>query len=605
VKHATEFDSLSRMDVSKFPIRLHLPECQRSKLGFCEETPDALADWCSNLPMTNTQEAAKFLYMGIKALLQWQAAPELRLAMLETIRPYIHSICAQLEKHTIDTRKQLSRAQVQISTLTQNMSNNMANAYLIAAADHLGRKYQPGLSETELAVALHRALSETGFTILRAYQHYVSSPKNAWINLHQCYRLVCMTHLEHFRVSDDALCYLEGSTPKDAYTRVLLLGAAKPNKLRGGDMATFYNAIELWTDHCQLEPETSTDDDEESLFVIDLNRDLGPVYRQHLRNPEQHLLFALNPQPLVDCLRHWAGNPSGKHPITVPGRLSDELINHAVQSWGILWQRSFRRNQSGHEIEFCVGLSALHYFSAGQQTFDDLMENLKPRAMADSDFSDHQHGSSQTDVWNESLRASSKKMAAFDSSTQKVSDFIRRYHGEDTPPDTSTTLYPIQRTRVINNGPGGYCLEWPNTPEASLQTGELIGVREQLHGRWSVAVVRWIRQSQEQKMQFGVELLAPRAESAAVQLKPKTGEPGPFLRALYIPGIKATAQPPTLIVPRLPFRTGNKVELVHVDITGKQQLVKRLTSTNSFSQFQFRVAGARGPSPKGPGLFTR
>ena len=584
----------------KFPIRLHLPDCQRAQLSFCEEDPVALVNWCSELPMANTQEASKHLYVAMRELLQWNAPPELRLSMLEVIRPYIHSICAQLEQHTLDLKKRLNRSQLQIATLTQNLHGNLANAYLIASADHFGRKHPEPLAESRLALAMHRALTESGAMILRAYQHYVSAPKNAWLNLHQCYRLVEAAQLESYRISDDSLCYVETSTPQDAYIRILLLGAAKPNKLRGGDMATFYNAIELWTDQCLIMPETQArqTEAEESLFVIDLNRDLGPVYRQHLRNPEKHLIYALNPQNLVDNLRHWAANPSGKHPITVPGKLSDELVNHAVQSWGILWQRSFRRNQAEHTIEFCIGLSALHYFSAGQQTFEDLMENLRPRALADSDFSDDSNAATASDVWNESMRASSKKMAAFDSPTQKVTDFIRRYHGEDITHIPATPLYPVQNTRVINSGPGGYCLEWPKSPDASIQTGELVGIREQSHGMWSVAVVRWIRQSRDQNMQFGIELLAPRAESAAVQLRPKTGKAGPFLRALYIPGIKATAQPPTLIVPRLPFRTGNKVELIHIDINGKQQLVKRLTSTNSFSQFQFRAAGARSTGSK-------
>ena len=592
----------------EFPIRLHLPDCQRPQLSFCEENVEALVNWCSDLPMANTQEASKHLYVAMRELLQWRAAPELRLSMLEVIRPYVHSICAQLEQHTVDLKKRLNRSQLQIATLTQNLHGNLANAYLITAADHFGRKHPEPMTEARLALAMHRALTESGAMILRAYQHYVSAPRNAWLNLHQCYRLVEASQLQAYRISDESLCYVENSTLQDAYVRILLLGAAKPNKLRGGDMATFYNAIELWTEQCLLMPESQArqSEAEESLFVIDLNRDLGPVYRQHLRNPEQHLIFSLNPQLLVDNLRHWAANPSGKHPITVPGRLSDELINHAVQSWGILWQRSFRRNQSEHEIDFCVGLSALHYFSAGQQTFEDLMEYLRPRALADGDFSEDDNESLNTDVWNESMRASSKKMAAFDSSTKKVADFIRRYHGEDITHIPSDPLYPIQKTRVVNSGPGGYCLEWPHSPDTAIQTGELIGIREQTHGMWSVAVVRWIRQSRDQNMQFGIELLAPRAESAAVQLRPKTGQPGPFLRALYIPGIKATAQPPTLIVPRLPFRTGNKVELIHVDINGKQQLVKRLASTNSFSQFQFRTAGARPKATKqSPTLFAQ
>ena len=91
--------------------------------------------------------------------------------------------------------------------------------------------------------------------------------------------------------------------------------------------------------------------------------------------------------------------------------------------------------------------------------------------------------------------------------------------------------------------------------------------------------------------QLGIELLAPRAEVGAARLLQKTGSNGPFMRALLLPAIKAIAQPATLLLPRIPFRTGNKVELNYPDLQGRQQLTKRLASTSSFSQFQFRAAG--------------
>ena len=91
--------------------------------------------------------------------------------------------------------------------------------------------------------------------------------------------------------------------------------------------------------------------------------------------------------------------------------------------------------------------------------------------------------------------------------------------------------------------------------------------------------------------QLGIELLAPRAEVGAARLLQKTGSNGPFMRALLLPAIKAIAQPATLLLPRMPFRTGNKVELSFNDLQGRQQLTKRLASTSSFSQFQFRASG--------------
>jgi hypothetical protein len=96
---------------------------------------------------------------------------------------------------------------------------------------------------------------------------------------------------------------------------------------------------------------------------------------------------------------------------------------------------------------------------------------------------------------------------------------------------------------------------------------------------------------------LGIELLAPKAESGAAQLLQKTGKNGDYMRSLLLPGIKAIAQPATLILPSMPFRTGNKIDLLHVDSNGRYQLTKRIISTNSFSQFQFRSAGIK-PNPQ-------
>ena len=109
----------------------------------------------------------------------------------------------------------------------------------------------------------------------------------------------------------------------------------------------------------------------------------------------------------------------------------------------------------------------------------------------------------------------------------------------------------------------------------------------------------------DQSTQLGIELLAPRAEVGAVRLLQKTGSNGPFMRALLLPAIKAIAQPATLLLPRIPFRTGNKVELLYPALQGRFQLTRRLTSTSGFSQFQFRQTGAvsaTGQLQNAPGL---
>ena len=171
-------------------------------------------------------------------------------------------------------------------------------------------------------------------------------------------------------------------------------------------------------------------------------------------------------------------------------------------------------------------------------------------------------------------------------------EFINKHKAQDQDSEEETTKYPAHQVNLINTSPGGYCIHWSGDVPASIQAGELLGIQERGVKHWSIGVIRWIRHLRDQGTQLGVELLAPKAEVGAARLLQKTGSNGPFMRALLLPAIKAIAQPATLLLPRIPFRTGNKVELMYPEIQGRYQLTKRLTSTSSFSQFQFRGAGA-------------
>jgi hypothetical protein len=171
-------------------------------------------------------------------------------------------------------------------------------------------------------------------------------------------------------------------------------------------------------------------------------------------------------------------------------------------------------------------------------------------------------------------------------------DFINKHKGEEEAPDTSIK-YPAHEVTLINTSPGGYCLHWLDELPASIQAGEILGIQEAGVQHWAIGVICWIRHLGKSGTQLGIELLAPKAESGAAKLLQKTGQNGDYVRSLLLPCIKAIAQPATLILPRMPFRTGNKVNILHHDSNGRQQLTSRITSTNSFSQFQFRSAGIK------------
>ena len=145
---------------------------------------------------------------------------------------------------------------------------------------------------------------------------------------------------------------------------------------------------------------------------------------------------------------------------------------------------------------------------------------------------------------------------------------------------------------LINTSPGGYCVAWESSVPPALQAGEVLGVREQRSHPWSVAVVRWIRQVKHQGTQIGLELLAPSASPCGVRLIQKVGNNSEYLRGLLLPEISVVNQSATLITPRLPFQSGSRISLLHDGREDQGQLLKKVSSTGSISQFELKLQNA-------------
>src|SRR5690606_41028210 len=119
------------------------------------------------------------------------------------------------------------------------------------------------------------------------------------------------------------------------------------------------------------------------------------------------------------------------------------------------------------------------------------------------------------------------------------------------------SAFPTHTVQMVNHSPGGYCLSWAGETPAQLQAGELLGLRNNAEERWSVAVVRWVRQVRGSGTQMGVELIAPHAQPCGLRLLRKSDHGSEYLRALPLPEINVLSRPSTLIAPRLPLQQGH------------------------------------------------
>lgn len=565
---------------------LTVPEQKIASLSFCETTPKGFKDWIGHLPMANVGEVSRQLYHAIIELNQLFIAPPLRLQLLELIRPNIHFVCNELSRHYLGMAIALPEKQRKIANLSQALQLHLANGYKacimeLVDAGTIDKNRKP------LAISCHRVLTDLGATIVRAHQLYCPSPARSWLECHRVFRFAHRNKLLDIAVEDDTLKHRKSSLVDDAYKRVLLLGCARPNQLRQSELMQAYELFEAWTDRVACQPELKNT----ALFIANMERDSAPVYRSLLQQEPNGDCFGFDTTELSERIseslhaRVEHREPEGETGIALPAAVSNTLLVHLSQALGILTKRNFNRIVSQGRLEVCVGLTATHYFVAGEKTFNQFVAG-----------NDAIHNNEQNVFLGSARQKNDAWASAHDAAPNEdrlgsadVPITFRGSGGSAESGQPSKNQPRSYQTVLVNTSPGGYCVGWEAEIPPALQAGEVLGVREQSSHPWSVAIVRWIRQVRNQGTQVGVELLAPSASPCGVRLIQKVGNSSEYLRGLLLPEIGAVGQSATLITPRLPFQTGSRITLLHDGREDQGQLSRRVSATGSISQFELKL----------------
>lgn len=553
-------------------MRISVPDIQQSQLSFCDHSISGFEAWCKKIPMANVGTSAKLLFHAGKELNITELTPPLRYKMLEIMRSQVYNICELLGKRYLNQSVVLNDSDLKIVKLTQTLQNQLATGYKHIILDLLSQKSKiKGPESKLLTFALHRAISDISQTLLRAFQLYSQAPKHAWLDLHQLYGIAEAKQIDQYEVKDSQTAFRASSTIFDVYTRALLLGCSKANQLRQSEQANLYAATELWSQFLKL----STVKDEQAQFIFVQNNDRAPIYRSLVKSIPAGSVRTFDASALVDALQKNAYGEQVK--ITIPGNLSSGLINHLLHAWGGMKERSFRRMQSTGELNMAIGLLSCHYFCAGNRSFPFLLKKWHV------ELNEKKEATLSEDIWDQSFDAGNQiatqsEFIDFDSSA-----FLNK-HEVDT--DTGPSGQQM-KAKIINTSPGGYGLSI-DTPSHSLQTGELIVIREPNAKDWAVGSIRWIRTQPNQPAQIGVELMAPKAEPVAVRQLNKTGDLSEFLRGIRIPAFLAAGHKETLVLPSIPFKVGSKAEMADERMQQRIQLSKNLNVSRSFVQYEYQ-----------------
>jgi hypothetical protein len=558
---------------------------------FCAADAQMLASWASKLPRGNLGETSRQLYNALEELNHCRLDARLRFELQEVLRPLVFSVCGSLAVHYHNQPIVLPSQALQIYMLSQTIQIQLAMGYQIVARDTAqGRKPVLGgknKRQTLMAQALHRAITDLGYTLYRGYLIYSEPDPAVWRQLHKLYRFAEHHELGDLQFKDMETGQVYPLSIEKCYLKALLLGSVRSNQLRQEDLKLVFDSLCEWVKLAQLGNYECAEEDH---IVVNLDSDEPPIYQALFLEPAQTANCRIL---ILDELLHHLGHQlaGGEN-----GPLSHDLIKHLMISWSSYTRRTFMRMDTSDHLLVCVGMSSLHYFAANETELEDFTRGKTHNTFQleddDNPFLRKQARMKheERDLWN---IASRPQPGAANIAVESIDNHIRQFEMQASAARRPRS-YENYRVSIVNVSAGGYALQWPLDNSARANNGDIVGVRESRHANWSVGIVSWIRRNGEEIAQLGIKLLSPSAVpyAARVMNRAKTGKhesSDDFRRVLLLPEIKLIGQPPTLLTPAMTFREKQTLQLVQQDRTLTVRLKKLICSTGAIKQFDIEV----------------
>jgi cyclic-di-GMP-binding protein len=581
---STELSMTQELSLKDLIDRLLIPDQDLARLSFCQSTKAAsIFDWIHGLPLTQVDQVSAIFYTALPELSRVKANWELRLAMLETVRTPLHHCMEGLSKRYLNQPLIMPETAVKTATIAQALQKHLLNAYLVVVRDLC---QNPKDKEHHLALAISRALTCIGYLLVRSFQLYLPPAEYLWKTAHSLFLIAEKTDVSDETCVDPLLAQTHHASPGQAYIRILLLAASRPNQLRQEEIQQVFTLLEGLSHLVKVYP-LESDDTENSLIAL-THSDLAPLFISKAKQAEMNLTgaYELDNTLVIQRLKEMAQiNPEENQ----EQKVTPSVLEHLQTAWKQQTQRSFPRQVTRLNIDVIVGIINIHFHLSGEIPFQVFLQQENNVIGSESSpFAKRgvqlKSVEQEDDPWNDPFDI--KGMTT--KSTSTIEDRIRQqaldqYQGQHL-------IYSIP---LIDKSPGGYGLEWHGDIPIQVKTGEAIALRENNRPNWILGVIRWAHQIKG-ATQLGVQILSPKATPVGIALIHRTGGFTEYLRGLQIPELRAINQPTSLITNAVTFHENSKVKLFMPNQhnqpgTVNIQLGKRIFSTGAFNQFGYRA----------------
>lgn len=544
-----------------------LPPQDIKLLSFCESNkPSKVRAWVGDLKMTQVKATGVALYQAVPEVNHLLTDAKTRYEMLESLWPAVQQCLHGLAKEFLQQPLILPESVQKTALIAQALQKHLLDGYTLCAKQLVSQKRLKPAQQELLVNCIFRAMTASSILMLRSSQLYTSLPPQLWQRLHVLYQTAEYYDLHRrpasLAVAEGAI----GRSIQEAYVRTLVFSSIRPNQLSQNDLFCAHRALENWVRLVRVLP--SATEDQNNLYLVDLNQDSGPVLKNRFASDPNHRVLELDFQALVGQLSKMSnGSPTGdwgssSHSITVPTEMPNTLLEHMLDCWSNSVQRNQDRKRTDIAAEACIGLIDCHFHLCGNIEFEKF---INPR---------------------QELEEDSFLSGGFDALVNSLTSKKE----VDAPKAQRKSVFEITAQNISS---GGYCILWRGELPNRIESGELIGIREQGRRVWSIGVVRWIRQLKHAS-QLGVQLLSNQPVPYGAAVMYDMGGYSDYMRAIHIPAPAMPNQPATLLTATVPFQVGSRVRLKQDDVVTDVRLEQSQFSTSKLKLFSFSTLSDDG-----------
>lgn len=538
-------------------LGLNIPE-QNNNQSTTDLSLGAITEWCSHLQISDPTETTQSIISMLKNLNSTVITVDHRFQLMETLRPITQNIYQTIKKQYINRIQPLSPNKMINIELSRDLQTEILNGYKIII-QNIANDSNSKLKTDILTNSIYRAFQHFNNILLSYYQLYASEPANIWKEAHIIYQ-----YAEECKITENTITIEPGDSNNKVliitpYKNLLFLASTNPYQWRQSEQDLLYKYASIWDEFINIRSFKTKDlTDNAGIFFISINEDLAPFPINIDKTPIQDTGFVLDLSKLINHIKK-NNNTINNQETEIGKNGLQKLISYLLLGP----KRSLDRFNILGRVSTAFGFLSTHYHINKKKTF-------KPENVDAPDSDDNiQEFQLSADTVLDEFSTSNKNEAEF-----KVDTFL-------------------YKCNLINIHGEGACVSFIDLSYPPIQPGELfaltINIKEEIdldETHWNIGTVRWLKHDSQNKLVAGLQILAPFAIAAAIQLLKKDGNPsGYFQRALLFKD--STQDCFHLITPIMQFEVGKQVKIYSyyhkefIDVDLKSQI----DSNSNFKHF--------------------